>query len=228
MSITKLTTYLNKVEAKYIKAREDWEKLQQELKDENDRYQNIKWINLSPQGKNEEQNNHIKKKNEISNKLDQIRKDFEKSVSDIVKDSDKVFNRSFQYTSEDVDMNGVAILQNGLMTDKELMELAESYRLKGNYTMYFMVAEKLNKKKPFEMMSDSEREAYSYYNVSHQRRIAREDHACLEGFKDVCLKALRDEDYLSNGIHKEHDNFYQKYKSISEEIEAVVPSPWEE
>ena len=162
MSKIKLTTYLNKIESKYIKAREDWENLQKELKEEETRYQNIKWINLSSQGKVEEQNAHIKKNREISQRLEQIRKDFEKSVSDIVRDSDKVFNRAYQYTSEDVDMNGVAILQNGNMNDKELIELAKSYRLKGNNTMYFMVAEKLKHDKPFEMLSDTEREAEEF------------------------------------------------------------------
>lgn len=228
MSKIKLTTYLNKIESKYIKAREDWENLQKELKEEETRYQNIKWINLSPQGKIEEQNAHIKKNREISQRLEQIRKDFDKSASDIVKDSDKVFNRAYQYTSEDVDMNGVAILQNGNMNDKELMELAESYRLKGNNTMYFMVAEKLKHDKPFEMLSDTEREAEGYWREAHRRRTTREDHECFDGFRDICLKALRDEGYLSNGIHKQHDSLYQRYKDFADGVEVEAPSPWED
>lgn len=228
MSKIKLTTYLNKIEAKYINAREDWEKLQKELKNEEERYQNIKWINFSFEGRKEEQNRHTEKKNEIFEGMEKIRKDFEKGVGEVIEHSDKVFNRVYQYTSEDVDMKGVAILQNSSMSDKELLNLAESYRSKGNYTMYFMVAEKLKKDKPFEMLDESEREAQAYWGLANERRSHREDHDCLESFGEVCLKALRNEDYLSNGIHKEHENFYRDFLECAEGIETEMSSPWEE
>lgn len=227
MSKIKATSYLNKIEAKYVNAREKWEKLQKELKEEDIRYQNIKWSNLSNQGRLEEGENHKNKKAEIYNKLAQLRKDFEESVDNIQKDSDKVFNRVFQYTSNDVDMKGVAIIQNSFMSDSELIELAESYRKSGNYTMYFMVSEKLKKDKPHIKLSESEKEANAYYEKAHRRREIREDHELYEGFKTVCLKALRDEDYLSNGIDNEHNNFYQNYRECAEGIEAEAPSPWE-
>ena len=226
MSRTKLTTYLNKVEAKYIKAREDWEKLQNELKKENERYQNIKWINLSPEGRNEEKNNHEKIKSEIYKKLDTLRTEFSSSVDNIQSDSDKVFNRLYKITPEDVDEKGVAILQTTNLKSNELIDLAESYRTKGNSTMYFMIAEKLKTDKTVSTMSESEKEAFSYYEKAQERKN-RDDHALLQNYKEICLKALRNEDYLSEGIDKIHDDFYQKYKEEADSIEVEIVTPWE-
>ena len=224
----KLSNYLDKVEEKYIKARSEWSSLQKELKAEDDRFNNIKWANLSQQGRFEESENHKKNRREILAKLDKLRADFKKSADDIQTDSDKVFNRMYQFTAGDVDPNGVAILQNGALKDSELMQLAETYRKQGNYTMYFMFADKLKKDKDHIKMTDSEKRAQAYYENAQKRRDTREDHDVLEAFRDVCLYGLRDEDYLSNGVHNEHDGFYQKHRGIAEGIETDVSVPWKE
>lgn len=221
-----LKTYIDRVEDKYIKAREEWSEVQKKLKQEDERYQNINWSLYSGEGRKEEQAAHVQRKTELIKGLDEVRENFAKAVDDIKRDSDKVFNRAYQYTASDVDMNGVAILQNSSMNDNELMELAESYRKAGNYTMYFMVSEKLKKDKTIDSMNEREREAQAYYNKAKDRRQNREDHECLDNFREICLKALRDEDYLSDGIHGEHGNFYQKYSAISDEIAVNTSSPW--
>ena len=226
MSKIKLSSYLNKVESKYILAREEWEKIQKEIKEENEKYNNNKWQNYTQKGIEDIQIGHFKKLKELSEKMDQVRSKFENAVSEIMKDSDKVFNKVYQYTPTDVDINGVAILNNGLMGTNELIDLAESYRKSGNMTMYFMVADKLKPDKVSDKMDESDWKAYSYYTNSRQAR-QRNDHECIEGFRDICLKALRDEDYLSNGVHKMHDEFYQKYMDYSEGIETEVESPWD-
>ena len=220
MSKIKLSNYLNKIEAKYVKAREDWEKLQKELKEEDKRYQEINWSLYSLEGRSEEQKKHNSKVKELKKSLENIRKDFLQSVDDIKKDSNRVFDKLFQYTPEDVDMKGVSILQNSSMNEKELMNLAERYRKEGNSTMYFLVSEKLKN-------SDS-REAQTYYNESLRTRNLRTDHDLIDGYGSICLKALRDEESLSNGIHRLHDEFYQKYKEATEEISVDTSSPWEE
>lgn len=227
MSKIKLTNYLNRVEAKYIKAREDWEKVQKELSQENENFNNINWMNYSNQGRQEESMKHEEKKRELQTKLEKIRTDFIEAVEGIRKDSDKIFNRVFQYTASDVDQNGVSILQNSSMSPSELMEFAESYRQNGNYTMYFMIAEKLKSDKKDHEMNESERKAKAYYQKAKSRREEREDHELIEGFKEICLKSLRDEDYLSNGVHKIHSEFYEDYKTETEKIEADSFSPWE-
>lgn len=227
MSKINLSNYLNKIEAKYIKAREDWEEVQKELSQEETRFNNINWSLYSFEGRREEAQKHEEKKNEIIKKLEKIRSEFSEGTETIMRDSDKVFNKVFQYTPEDVDQNGVTILQNSVMKPSELMELAESYRRSGNYTMYFMCAEKLQSDKKDHEMTETERKAKVYYEEAKRRREIREDHELMEGYKEICLKSLRNEKYLSDGIHKIHDSFYQKYRGLAEGIETEVSSPWD-
>ena len=226
MSKIKLTTYLNKIEAKYIKAREEWVSLQKKLKMENDRFENIKWGNLSLDGKTEERNKHEEIKKDIYKKLEKLRNDFSDSVDSIQDDSDKVFNRLYRFTPEDVDEKGVAIIQTANLKSSELIDLAESYRAKGNPTMYFMVAEKLKVDKPTIKMTEQEKEASAYYTKAQERRN-RDDHQLLQNYKEVCMMALRDEDYLSDGIDKIHDDFYQGHKEEADLIEVDSVAPWE-
>ena len=214
----KLTTYLNKIEAKYITAREEWEKLQKELKAEDDRYQGIKWQNYTYEGQKEEQERHNRRVSEIKGKLSNLRTKFSDSVDGIVSDSDKVFNKVYQYTPSDVDMNGVAILQNSTMRDSELMTLAESYKKAGNYTMYFMVADKIK---------GNTQEGKNYKVLAASARDSRDDRECLRTFGEVCMKALRDNSVLANGTHGLHDDYYQKCRKTAEGIEANTPVPWE-
>lgn len=227
MSKVKLTSYLNRIEAKYIKAREEWEKIQEQLNQEEERFNNIKWMNYSAQGVREEKEKHSACKNKLLMELEKVRSDFSESVEEIKKDSDKLFNRVFQYTASDIDQNGVTILQNSTMSSSELMNFAESYREKGNYTMYFMIAEKMKSDKPDIEMTEDDKKARAYYEKALARRQTREDHELIEAYKEVCLKMLRDERYLADGIHKIHDDFYNGYKEEAEKIETETVSPWE-
>ena len=224
----KSTNYLNKIEEKYTKARSEWSDLQKKLKEEDDRYNSIDWAKFSQQGRSEEAEKHKKNRKEILSGFEKVRADFKKAVESIKADSDKIFDRAHKYDVGDVDMKGVTILQSGLLVDSELIELAETYRKQGNYTMYFMVADKLKKDKDIIQMTDSERKAQAYYQNAKDRKNRRDDHEVYDGFMNVCLCGLRDEDYLSDGIHKEHDNFYQKYIDMAEGIESDAPSPWGE
>lgn len=223
----KLTTYLNKVEAKYQNARDEWSGYQRELQEEEKRYNNIEWLYLTPEGKTAEHNKHELKRKEIFKKIDKMRADFLESVNSILEDSDKVFNPVYKYTPDRVDSNGITILQNGDLNYKEIIDLAETYRKSGNMTMYFLCAEKLKSDKALGTMDKSEREAYSYYTEARRRRETREDHELINNFAEVCLSGLRPEDYLSDGIHKEHEAFYQNFREKAEEIEAETSSPWD-
>lgn len=224
----KLTSYLNKIEAKYVLAREEWESIQRQLKEEEEHFQNTRWTDYSQSGKQSLFAEHQKKKAELLKKLDEVRAKFTDSVKAIETDSDKVFDKTHKFDSGDVDTNGVMILQNSSMSNDELIDFAESYRKKNNYTMYFMIAEKLKQDKKIEQLNDSEKRAMAYYNESKERRRTRDDHEILEGFRDICLSALRNEDYLSNGIHRNHEEFYNNFKTASDQITSDIASPWED
>lgn len=227
MGRIKLSTYLNKIEAKYIKAREDWEKTQNELIQEEERFNNIKWSNYSPQGRQEESTKHQEKKKALREKFEEIRKTFSEDVEKIKESSDKVFSKLYKHTPGEVDMNGVALLNNSSLSPVELLELAESYRNSGNYTMYFMVADRMKSDKSLDSMDEAEKTARAYYEEARRQRKKRTDHELLEGFRDICLKALREERGVSDGIHRHHEEFYQEYKNSSDRVEVVSDSPWD-
>ena len=228
MSKVKLTSYLNKIESNYIKTREKWEKLQKELKDEETRYNSLDFTSMNDKGMNREFTLHMEKKKDIYKKIEGLRHEFEESVQKVKSDSDKIFNKNYQYTPSNVDQNGIAIIQNGKLGNKELMELAESYRQSGNNTMYFLVSDKMTvPSETFSRLSAEEQSIYKYYQEAQRRKSTREDHELLDGYASICAKALRDEDYLSNGIHKAHDGFYQEYKNYTDNIVSDVASPWE-
>ncbi|SCW28249.1 hypothetical protein SAMN05660484_00230 [Eubacterium ruminantium] len=228
MSKVKLTSYLNKIESNYIKTREKWEKLQKELKDEETRYNSLDLTLMNDKGMNKEFTLHMEKKKDIYKKIEGLRHEFEESVQKVKSDSDKIFNKNYQYTPSEIDSNGVTILQNGDLSDRELMELAERYRKSGNYTMYFMATDKMKIDQiPEARLGAKDKEMRAYKNKARERRNSREDHELLNSFGEICLKALRDEDYLSNGIHKAHDGFYQEYKNYTDNIVSDVASPWE-
>ena len=223
----RLTQYLDRVETKYKEARKDWERIQKKLEAEESRYNAIEWIYLTPEGKTAEHNKHESNKLAIYRELEGVRENFSKAIESIIEDSDKVFDKAFRFTPENVDQNGVAILQNGALSIHELMELAEKYRQSGNYTMYFMVAEKLNRESPANNNSKEETEGHAYYVKARERRNNREDHELLKGFGEACLYGLRDEKFLADGTHGIHEESYNRYKEVCEDIVSSVSSPWD-
>ena len=227
MSRVKLSNYLNKIEAKYVNARESWEAIQKKVAEENIRFSSINWANYSIQGIAEEKNRHDNTIKELYSKLEDIRKDFEENTSGVMKKSDEVFNRVFKYSPADIDQNGITIINNGSLNNKELIDLAEQYRSSGNYTMYYLIADKISVDAGTVQTKD-DREALGYKEMASYKRKNREDHRILEEYSQICLKALRNEDYLSNGVHRAHDDFYSSYKMDADEIEARTESPFDE
>lgn len=226
----KLTTYLDKVEAEYQDALKEWKKLNAKFEEETKRYDEVEWINLSPKGMQAEHIRHEETKKAIFDEMEKLRESFRASVASIIEDSDKVFDAVFRYSPEKVDANGIAILQNGAPSAKEIMELAEKYRLKGNYTMYFLCAEKLagvGEGKDARALDANERKARAYWGTAKQMRETRPDHELLEGFQDVCLSGLRSDALLANGVQNIHDDLYQNRRAMTDEIEAKTQTPWE-
>lgn len=189
-------------------------------------YNNIEWIKYSLEGKTAERNKHEETKSSIYKELETLRENFTKAVESIEEDSDKVFDRKYQYKTGEIDIKGVALLQSGALKIDEIINIGEDYLKSGNYTMFFMCADKLKQDKPVNQLDGAEKRAEGFYNKAQSMK-EREDHELLESFRDICLKSLRNEDYLSNGIHNIHDEFYQKYKESASGIAVSSESPWD-
>ena len=219
----RLTSYLNKIEAKYVKAREEWSRLQQKRVDEEDRYNKIDWSLYSFEGQKKEYTDHLLKRKEISKEFEDLRDSFNEAVEEIKADSDKVFNRAYNYSSGDIDQKGIALLQVGNLSTRDLMSLAEDYRQQGNNTMYFLIASKMGEDKGL----SGDKEAFSFYSEAERKKNSRDDHDMIESMRTLCISGLRDEDYLSDGIDKQHESLYSSLREQADGITTETDSPWD-
>ena len=128
-----LSNYIEKIEVKYQNARKEWEKIQSEVGQENKRYNNVEWINLTPKGQEAEHIRHIEKLKEIKNKFRKIRESFENEVEKIVESSDKVFDYAHKHKPELIDNNGLAIINNSNFLHKLFCNIYKNFKLFCNF-----------------------------------------------------------------------------------------------
>lgn len=231
MAKVKLTNYLNKVEAKYILAREKWEKVQALIEAENAKYNND-LPKLSALGQNERDIEHKELLSGYGSQLEEIRKDFMQEVESIKADSDKVFNNVYQYNPAAVDTKGLAILQNAELSANDLINLADTYKNAGNNTMFFLIADKMKAyqekaTKGQGLVTKTDLKAAAYYTMAQDMRKERPDHNVLDNFAGACMNGLRNEKALSNGVHKAHIEFYNSNKQDAEKITAESAPVWD-
>lgn len=219
MAKARLSSYIKKIESKYIIAREKYEKACNELDMIESRHRNLDKTLYSRNGLEKEFLEYVDQKENKIKELSVIRDGFLADCTDIVKDSDKVFDRRFGYNPADIDNNGLAILENGNPTPSEIMRLGNLYKEQGNNTMLFMCAERLKDSKDIDVMG--------WCAMATMDRRTRPDHDNLDGFIEVCKAGLRDDVNLSNGIHKRHDEFLVDAITRGDEITVDVPNPWE-
>lgn len=223
----KLTTYIDKIEAKYINARKEWEKLQEKITEENNHWNSIKWNELSQLGVTNERARHIEKLESVNIELEALREKFGKSVEAIKEDANKIFDKKYSFTAGTVDQNGVTLLQSGALGSDDIIRIANEYYDQGNYTMYFLCVDKLKNSFSHNNEHDPvEKRASSFLGMANQRR-KREDHEVVEEFEYVCMSGLRNEDYLSEGVHRLHDDFLAKARAQADKIEVITESPWD-
>ena len=95
---------------------------------------------------------------DLKNRLEQVVKEAKAEFSEILEDANAVFGRHFRATPEQVDEKGLALLNSGAMSDKDLMALADEYP--ENYTMRKLIGKKLvevGEKRGYREMADKGR-----------------------------------------------------------------------
>lgn len=220
MAKAKISSAVKKIENKYIKAREQYEKITKEIENLERGFEALDKSLYSSVGMQAEKEKYQKQRKELEAEFSKIRKEFRQEAEIIKKDSDKIFDRKYCYTPQDIDANGLAILDKGNLTASEIMRLGENYKAQGNNTMYFMCADKLK---------DNDDATVRAWRINAKAlRDSREDHAILDEFTGVCLKGLRDEINLSNSVHKHlHDDSFRYHVNQGDGITVEVENPWE-
>lgn len=222
-----ITSYVNRIEQVFQQSLKAWKKYQDILTENDKKYNETDWTLYTQEGKEKARLDKMAKTEQIYKEIDKVRADFQDKVKAIIKESDALFDPYFEYNPSKVDPNGLAILQNGGLEIPELINLAESYRTKGNLTMYYMCAEKLKQSKTSDRMNLDELKAKAYYEKAKKDRQTRADHQIYESFLGFCMASLRDDKILSDGITARHDEFYQEHLNASKEVIAKIENPWE-
>lgn len=232
MSKITLGSYLNKIEAKFEQLHEQYEKVQEDYWDKFTKYSQIDRFKYSPEGLREIDETFKADKEKYEADVQNIQREFAEASEKIMSDSDKVFDRLYEFTPQDIDAAGIELVKSSGMSNKELMKLGQKYKEQGNNTMYYYCANHIDsdgkiKGTPLEMRSDVEKEVMQFKTHAEKDRATREDHDIMEGFIYCCNAALRDNKTLADGAYRDHENDYVRHYQLAQEISVETSSPWD-
>lgn len=207
----KLSTYIYEIEEKYTKARNEFSEVAKQIDqlDLNHRA-NIRSGNLNDKGIKREFANYNKSKRELQAKIRSIRNTFSVEIEEIRTRVDNVFKDLFKVNPEELDLRAVEILKSGMLTDSELVEMANDYKADGNLAMYRYCG-------TFADINSRDKDLRQLA-VDSKKPTKREDLSIIDSFSESCSLALRDDVALSNGIDRHHDEFLQVSLSSAEAI----------
>lgn len=216
----KLSSFIKKIEAKYIQARDKFEKISKDLKQAEADYSALDRNMYSSEGWQKKCKEYDDKRKALLKEYEKVREEFAQATEDIKSESNKVFDRKYVYMPEQVDPNGLTILDKGNPTEREIVRLGNDYRAKGNSTMLFICAERLK---------ESQDDTIRRWAVDALRpRKDRSDHKVIDGFVESCNYGLRDDAMLADAYHnKVHDNALVESVRAGDNITVSTANPWE-
>ena len=215
----KLTSFINKIEALYGKAREDFNKATAELAQlEESHKKKVGSGELNAKGLQRENERYTSKKKELLQTITDARDTFSKGAAEVRDSVDVLFRNTYRTNPESMDLKAVEMIKSGMLTERELLEMAAAYKESGNLAMYRYCGTRLDR-------NDTDPTIRAIAQDAH-RALEREDLQTVDTFTDICLKGLRDDISLANGIDRRHEEFYGDIYNAAENITATVDTPW--
>lgn len=215
----KLTSYINKIEALYGKAREDFNKATTELAQlEESHKKKVGSGELNAKGLQRENERYTSKRKELLQTIADARDTFSKGAAEVRDSVDVLFRNTYRTNPESMDLKAVEMIKSGMLTERELLEMAAAYKESGNLAMYRYCGTRLDR-------NDTDPTIRAIAQDAH-RALEREDLQTVDTFTDICLKGLRDDVALANGIDRRHEEFYGDIYNAAENITATVDTPW--
>lgn len=215
----KLSEFINKLESFYGKARTDYEEaaaMLSLLDADHKKLVDSKELNLV--GIQRENERYNKKRKEILNKIRTARDTFSYNAGEIRQSVESFFKSNYAVDPNDVDLKACELLKSGMLTDNELLEMAGRYKKDNNMAMYRYCGTFANE-------NDSDPNI-RHLALDSKRTMQREDLMLVDSFTDACLKGLRDDITLSNGVDSRHEDFFEAALSSSKDITTTVTVPW--
>lgn len=154
-----LTDYINRMRNAYRQARAGFEIYANAIVKEKENWEKEQrrgWIN--PSDRQEAYTKNQQTQRDLKNRLEQVVKEAKSEFAEILNEANSVFERHFRATPEQIDEKGLALLNSGALSDKDLMALADEYP--ENYTMRKLIGKKLieeGEKRGYREMADKGR-----------------------------------------------------------------------
>lgn len=215
-----LRDYIDKIERKYINSRADYEGTAKELQALTELHKEYASSpDYSYEGKQKEREKYEVRSRELKNTIESISRDFRDYCNQVYRESDTIFDNKYEMNPDSIDDNFIRYLSLGTITEKKLLEFANRYKADDNITMYRICGEYAEKNLPEspdirKMITDT---------VMSSERV---DHHILDSYIDICLKGLRDDINLANGIHDRHEELIRPLQNSSDLVTCDVISPW--
>ncbi len=137
-----LTDYIEKFRTAYHQARAAFELYGNALESEKKN-----WQRELQRGWNDSESRkrdyakHETTERELKGRLETVVREAKAEFAEIINEANGVFDRHFRATPESIDEKGLALLNSGVMTGKELLALADEYP--ENYTMRKLIGKKI-------------------------------------------------------------------------------------
>lgn len=218
----KLTDYIDKVEAAYKEARKAYDEAVKSLDDLEKRHRTkMKMGLLNEKGLKRENDYYYEEKHRLVQSIKNARDSFSASAADIRERVDVTFRDLYCVNPSSMDMQAVEMIRSGMLTERELVEMGMKYKEAGNLAMYRFCGTRF---KDGEKSADP---AVRQLAIDAHRALRRDDLAVVDSFTNICLRGLRDDIPLANGIDKRHADFYSACHDDAEGISIDVDTPWE-
>lgn len=215
-----LRDYIDKIERKYINSRADYEGTAKELQALTELHKEYASSpDYSYEGKQKEREKYEVRSRELKNTIESISRDFRDYCNQVYRESDTIFDNKYEMNPDSIDDNFIRYLSLGTITEKKLLEFANRYKADDNITMYRICGEYAEKNLP---ESPDIRKMITDVVMSSERV----DHHILDSYIDICLKGLRDDINLANGIHDRHEELIRPLQNSSDLVTCDVISPW--
>lgn len=215
-----LRDYIDKIERKYIASRADYDTTAKELQALTDAHNiYISSPDYSYEGKQKEREKYDIKSRDLRDRLDTISREFKDYARQIYSESDAIFNTKYEMNPVNIDDHFIRYLSLGTITENKLLEFANKYKADDNITMYRICGEYAEKNLP---ESPKLRAMITDVTLSSDRV----DHHILDSYIDICMKGLRDDINLANGIHERHESLVKSLQASSDLVTTSLEVPW--
>ena len=217
----KLTNFIDEVEKSYVAARSSYKKAVEGLaKLEENHKAKMSSGELNAKGVQRENERYTSKRKELLQAIADARDTFSASAAEIRGSVDTVFRDLFCVNPKTMDVAACELIRSGALTEGELVEMANGYREQGNISMFRFVGAQIDSDK-------AQTPAARKIAFDSRKPLEREDLKLFDDFTDICLRGLRGDVALADGIDRRHGEFYEACYTDAEDISVDVETPWE-